>query len=382
VCVPRLVALVIAAGCATSTNAPTPQRAATGAWEEVPARWNGTYVFVDVEVNGSLQSMLLDTGSDVTILDPELVSRLGIPTVELEFPLETSSGWSEPERRKCATVKLRVGRLAQEADALVLPLDGVSRALGEPIVGLLGFHIWAGVSVRIDYPRHVVHVRDDALPPADGKSVIATEPGRARMRLDLPGGTSTTVVIDSASEACLVLPDRLERDLRFKAPPRVTDYLRTLAGTVERRTARLAVPVSIGRYVVKDPLVGFLEGDTGVMGTRVLRNFSVTFDSVRSRVAFDREGPDEIQVPPLRGIGAGFLKDHEVWTVYFVLEGGGAERAGLREGDQVLAVDGSAENLRRERFGELMRTAETVRLDVQRAGARLLLHVPVEVLVE
>jgi predicted aspartyl protease len=143
-----LLAAAAALGCAT---APAPEQRRGGAWEEIPTRWTGTYVFVDAEINGSRQSLLLDTGSDVTLLDPEVVSLLGIAAVEREFPpVETSSGWSEPARRKCATVQLRVGGMAQEVDALVVPLDMFGRVLGEPVAGVLGFHLWAGVCLRID----------------------------------------------------------------------------------------------------------------------------------------------------------------------------------------------------------------------------------------
>ncbi|HEX5138183.1 MAG TPA: aspartyl protease family protein [Planctomycetota bacterium] len=375
----RRLAVVILAGCATVATPSTREPAASPAWEVVAARWAGNWIFVDVEVNDSRESLLLDTGCDITILDPGLVSRLGVPTEERASPpLESSSGWSEAQRRTYARASLRVGRLTQDADVLVLPLGELSRMFGEPIDGILGFQMWAGVSLRIDYPHHAVQIADRELPLPDGKTVFATAKGQARMRLDLPGGQSATVVIDSGSAAYFVVPEKMEQALSFRVRPRVTSYVSTWEGMTPRRTGRLADPIRVGRYVVEEPLVSFASGETGVMGTRVLQNFALTFDFAGSRVAFEREGAEPIRIPSLRGIGAGLEGESGSWKVLYVLEGGPAERAGLRAGDRVVAINGQSPDL----FGPEAMKAAGVRVEVQRAGASRTFDVPVELLVE
>jgi S1-C subfamily serine protease len=172
----------------------------------------------------------------------------------------------------------------------------------------------------------------------------------------------------------------LEGDLHFKVRPRVTGYVSTLAGRAERRTGRLDGAVRIGRYTINDPLVALGSGSVGVMGRGLLENFTVTFDMARSRVALSREG-DTVDIPSLRGIGAGIEKGREGWVVTHVLPGGPAENAGLRAGDRIVALNGTIEDLR-ARLDALGNTAEAVTFEVDRGGSRKRLEIPVEVLVE
>jgi len=368
-----VVGAFVALGCAGG-----PKSRSSASWHEIPAEWQGDFVFVEVEINGTRERLLLDTGSDLTVLSPELVARVGVPTFDQTTSVSNHGGEGEAKPHRFADVRLQTGGLAEDVTIVELPLDKLGRALGEPPHGILGLDMWAGASLQIDYPNRTVRWSDDPLPAPDGKTVFPTTEGQ-RMQVRLPDGRGVTVIVDSGANRS-ALPEALEGELPFKVRPRLTSYAETFDGTTAPRTGRLDGPVRIGRYEVKDPIVD-MDAD-GVMGTDWLRHFVVTLDVARSRIALDRKGPAVIDVPPFRGVGATFAKEPDRWVVLYVVPGGPAERAGLRKGDRVLSLEGAEGNLRLDRRQDLIETRSVVSLDVERAGSSVRLEIPVEVLVE
>ncbi len=116
-----------------------------------------------------------------------------------------------------------------------------------------------------------------------------------------------------------------------------------------------------------------LTSHTPLLGTAILKSFSLTFDQKRQlvRVKQYREGP--IATGPIRGTGLVYNPVHAGLEVVRVLHDSPADRAGLRKGDVVTAVDGRPVHQRDcGSFGRRFQSGETrTQLSVQRGGASL-----------
>ena len=117
-------------------------------------------------------------------------------------------------------------------------------------------------------------------------------------------------------------------------------------------------------------------------GLELLREFRMELDLAGRRLRLVRDG-DAIHTPSERGIGAGFLRDGDAWTLAYVLEDGPAAAAGLVAGDAVTAIDGTPV---RELAGVSLRAVieqtDAVLLRVRRAGTEREIDVDVVTYVE
>jgi len=76
-----------------------------------------------------------------------------------------------------------------------------------------------------------------------------------------------------------------------------------------------------------------------VIGSRILENFAVTLDQKNSRVRFAREDTSPIVLPPYRLVGFRLQREEEGFTVWGVMAGSPAQRAGIKNGDVVVTIN-------------------------------------------
>ncbi|MFQ5719274.1 MAG: PDZ domain-containing protein [Acidobacteriota bacterium] len=72
----------------------------------------------------------------------------------------------------------------------------------------------------------------------------------------------------------------------------------------------------------------------------MLRQFIVSFDQKNRRVRFQAQAEGPVRLPPERGTGAVFRQKPDGLEIARILAGSPAEKAGLRVGDLVVAVNG------------------------------------------
>jgi C-terminal processing protease CtpA/Prc len=77
-----------------------------------------------------------------------------------------------------------------------------------------------------------------------------------------------------------------------------------------------------------------------MVGMRFLREFRTTFDVAHDRIELERTSDGPVRSPSIRGPGADFFRKDDMWTVWYVVKGAPADRAGLRAGDRVESIDG------------------------------------------
>lgn len=321
----------------------------------LPFEYAARHVWVRASVNGGeARDFLLDTGASVTVLDSTFAARAGILG---DGYMQAQGAGASGSASFALLASLRVGegdgvelRNVQVALMSVNPM--FSPYFWRDMAGVLGYDFLSRFVVTVDYDRNLVELRDPhqftytgtetALPMLMNGVVPAlrgTLDGRydGVFRLDI--GSSSTVDF----HAPFVKQHALTQRLRHATPLTGAGFgghFVTLFGRMRS--------LSFGPYHWSEPLVSLSSATEGAfaseefagnIGNRVLERFRLTLDYDRRRVWLEpgrryTQRDSFTRTGLLLGWYAGRVE------VLSALPGSPAARAGLREGDHVLAVDG------------------------------------------
>jgi hypothetical protein len=216
--------------------------------------------------------------------------------------------------------------------ALIHDLNDLSDHLGIRIDGVLGFPLFRGILLTLDYPRSEVILTPYGVPTAMPGVTIPFNNDQNTPLIPIQlGAESFIALIDSGSDTALSL-NTVGLHPGFKYGPRPGALVATLSGDRIRMMGRLGQSLAIGTYVIENPIADVTD-ELSSVGGGLLRNFVVTFDQKRRQVTFYRPTYDVIQVPPLRSTGLSFTKSVAYWKVAAVVAGSPAEMLGVQAGD-------------------------------------------------
>ncbi len=317
----------------------------------VPVELTGDAIFVPTLVNGEPVWMILDTGATMSVLSTPVAEELGLVTAGTGAGVG-AGGLGEVGILQAES--LAIGGLTFEGPTLAsVDLSGYGRHFGREWGGILGYELFARTVVEMDYAESALTIYDpesyappepvpgsiEILPLRVDAGIPALEAEfdgvRGFFALDL-GNLNYTTVYRPAVE---------EYGLQERYPDWRPQLVSGFGGANIHRLVKLG-GLRLGSVDVPEPLA-VLSGETegalarsrelGNIGQDVLRRFRrVTLDYPHGRLILE-VGPD--------GLGEGVPPNRLGFTtaggeVVVVWEDSPAERAGLLEGDVVLALDG------------------------------------------
>ncbi len=287
----------------------------------LPTETCGRYFIAAVTFDGrGPYRMVLDTGAPQTVLTPEAARDAGLG----RFARSVASGPFRAEGR-IPFVERELGHL--------------SRALRTEVDGILGYDVFEGRLLVYDYPRGEVRVAEGRL-PRDAPGVVPLSSNRRPRVGARIGGRHVNLLVDTGYSGGLALEDF--DALEFAGDPVPVGARMRIDGLHLRRAGRLADDVVLGAFVLETPIAVDAVGHA-LLGQAVLQTMIVTLDRASGLARFagpDGEEPGPVRTPPLHGEGLAMLPRDDRYEVVRVFPGTPGERAGLREGDAVTAVDG------------------------------------------
>jgi hypothetical protein len=287
-------------------------------------------IFVNVKLNGEGPfAFLFDTGGNA-IIGAKVAERLHLSVGSTE----TGTGMGEkPVTAVDTTVReiqigdLRLSNLAFHAIAM----DDTPAVFGRhPVDGIIGFPILEQLIVEVDYHAKRLNIM---LPSAYSprKSGTTTHFTRARWvplidaSLD---GVAGKFGVDTGARLSLLLygPFVEQNNLREKYHPAVSGVTGWgLGGPIRSQLAR-----------------GTTASDTaGVIGSDILRQFNITFDYASQTITFEKNNHYGERSNSDR-VGLWLGQDTAGFAVVDVVSGSPADGAGIKVGDQILAIDGKS----------------------------------------
>ena len=323
----------------------------------LPFQYASRHVWLEVSINGAPPAdFLLDTGASLTVLDSSYAARIGIAAVGRQQGV----GAGAIGNASFATVRtLRVA--APDGDGVeladlkvaVLSLEGFLKPFfWRDVAGVVGFDFILRFVDRIDYDHQVLTLDDphDFHYAGPGAALPITLAGSTPVvKLTLDGSAAGLFRIDVGSGGTLDLhtPFVKQHRLLEGAGPRLEIMGGGFGGTF-RSTARRMEKLEIGPYGWAHPIVA-LSGATsgaftsedyaGNIGNQVLQRFTCTLDYAR-RMLYLEPGARFAEPDEFPRSGVQLARDGDRVLAFAVLADSPAARAGLRELDEVVAIDG------------------------------------------
>lgn len=333
--------------------------AAAGPLADLPMSLLGDRVAVVQADTGARHGLnfIVDTGASDEILDAALVKELGITVSEPK--LVPQPGGAVAIGRTTG-VDIALGGVALKSWPFVsAPLRPLEPFLGRPFDGVFGQAFLDRFVVEFDYAHGRMRLYDPATYVYSGTgSVLALErpDGRffIRARLEGTGRESAEglLQLDTASFEALGLDggDVKAHGLVSQGAPRVPLFGLALGGETSGYKTRLR-GVVLGPIRIESPIAAVTTssnaGDDplafGVVGGEILRRFKVIVLASRKQLIL--EPAPSLRQPFVFDANGLILKsprpfDHVL--VHAALENSPGARAGLRAGDEIVALDGHA----------------------------------------
>jgi len=351
-----LVVCVAATAAACASGGKGAPSVATGV--RLPSAFSESYVFLRADIGGQPALLLFDSGAGATVLLPEVVSRLGL--ADRGRRLTFGLGGTAPQARAYEGVTIRLGTDSVAVPAVMswpeaeLPSLGVERAVGVIGADLLRARVleidWVGGTVTAWDTATVLRTgaADDVVPLVVSQSLpVLMVHAHMGARVD-----TVPMVVDYGSSGALILDGSADAGRRIAPVMRDVRTRRVIGvgGAVDGPEGRVD-SVGVGRQSIRAPLAFIdtagvrsvsLAGAQGILGTELLRRFSVVLDYARGRAIFR----------PTRRVSAPFCRNASgvcfdrtstsLPRVAFVDQSSPAGRAGLLIGDILVTLDGVA----------------------------------------
>lgn len=265
---------------------------------EIPFDFLHNQIVLRARVNGQGPfDFIVDTGTRESVLDAGLARRLKLELGPL-VPV-TGAGDGRAKSRTGICRQVRIGGLpATDLNVAVLDLSHVSRTLGRPLHGVLGFGFLSSYVVEIDYFRRVIRFLS-APPEARPNSGALSFAMRFGANSVLPvlddfyvNGAKVPVTLDTGSSLGLVLfPDavkllNLGELAREGIPMHAAGYLGEAQLTKGWVTSAGIRDLALGAIEVAYVTKGYgdaedVERRGGSLGNAILQEFRVTLDYPR-----------------------------------------------------------------------------------------------------
>ena len=319
----------------------------------VPFTLVNNHIYVDAKLNGKGPYRLLcDTGG-ANVVKPAVARQLGLRS---EGALEGTGGGEQSEDVGLVKIeRVAIGDAVIERQLFaVFDLEKLEPAEGALLPGLVGYEVFKRFVVRIDYGRGLLTLTLPSAFQADSRATALP----FRFNGHTPqvdgeiDGTAGAFDLDTGSRASLDLtgPFVEKNGLAAKYGAKLTAVTGWGVGGPTRSLVTRTKVLKLGPIEVRDVVTGLSLQKKGALtnvyvagnvGAGVLRRFTVTFDYGRQRVYFE---PSE--TPPPRDAfdrtGLWLNRGDGFFEVVDAVVGGPAHEAGIRPGDRVVAVDGSA----------------------------------------
>ncbi len=267
--------------------------------DRIPFRLVNNLPIVQVEINGTLLSFILDTGVKSTILfSLEEADSLQLRNTSPVLLQGLGSGGSV-EALKSLNNKIRLGDAVDRDHALFIIFDSTlnfSPRMGIPIHGILGNEFFQNFIVKINYSAQVITIYDPIKYPLKACKKCEDLPlnfvgSKPYISLQIASENSedeVTLLVDSGSSDVMWLFD--DHDFIKESPKNYfEDFLGLgLSGNIFGKRARVPKLI-IGNYHLKEVNTSFPEEDAimkaryyedrdGSLGGGFLSRFTVTFD--------------------------------------------------------------------------------------------------------
>lgn len=308
--------------------------------------YRGNRIVIPARVNGHETPVMLDTGASATTLDRAFARSIGLP----EGRKVTAHGaGGDIEAEIVPGVTLQVGGMSfKDMTVGVMDLAPISRAIGRPLNVVLGREFFNSAVVSIDWTASQLRVTShEAFTPAAGAAALPlTRKGPFNtIAVSIAAAPPIEALLDLGAGGALTLPRTYWGGRPELASLKFAESRNGGVGGLHPARSAVIPQVTLAGKTFAAVPASLSEGGNdndptqmANVGIGLLKQFNVGLDLGRSRIYLSPR-PD---APPFERDRSGTRLElaGDRLRVAFVSPQGPAAAAGLREGDEIVAVDG------------------------------------------
>ena len=349
---------------------------------EVPFLSTLNLVLVPVSINGAKPlEFIFDTGQEATIVDAQVAGRLGLKILNAQA---TAVPGGSVMVGSIADSTLAVsGAKAEHLTIQAAPIGFVSSVIGRRISGILGHDFIHRFSVKVDYTRDKITFWSPSAFHYVGHGIevpVTFEADQTFLPIDVKPHNHAVVTgkfkLDTGSVDTLGMNNNFVRDehLLGAAEPRIEMPGIAFGGDTKGYLIRLE-SVRIAGITFHSTLAGYTvdskgfenRNDAGTVGSAILSRFTLFLDYARNRIIFEPNEAPQTEIPfDRQGV---LLRAEDVDLsdvfVYAVIADSSAQRAGVRAGDHIVAVNG-VEGLSLGQIWQRFQSSDPLTLKIRR----------------
>jgi hypothetical protein len=326
---------------------PTPTITVSATQQSVPFElFRGNRIVVAARINGHETRVMLDTGASMSTLNRSYARSIGLPE---GFKIQAKGAGGPVDAELVSGLTLELGGFhAQNASVGVMDLGPVERNLGMPISAIFGRDFFNSAVVSVDWANNRLSVQSHETfrPAADANALELTRRGPFNtIKVSIAGAPPIDALLDLGNGSPLVLPRSY-----WAGRPELTGLRSAAAvvggvGGVHSARAALVPEITLaGATFNAVPAIlsesGNDEDPTQManVGIGLLKQFKVDLDLGRDRIYLTPRKDRPAFGRDRAGVRFDLAGDR--LEASFVSQDGPAAAAGLKQGDEVTAVDG------------------------------------------
>jgi Aspartyl protease/PDZ domain len=344
--------------------------------------------FIEVRLNGRGPfHFLLDTGAGGGTVSTDVAQQLGLHVGDAGEGQGVGEKIVHAGQTQIAQLQMGALTLA-DMETNVMDLSDAPQVFGsKPFDGIIGLPVFERMVVKHDYVNRVLTFTAPDKFDYSGTGVIVRfeRPRQIPVVAASLDGVAGNFGVDTGARSSLLLygPFCARNDLQEKYNAKLEGVTGWGIGGPVRSLLARASTLQIGDVTVHDLVIRLSAQKTGLttssamaglIGPDVLSQFDVTFDYTRTRIIFEKnKNYGRRDSYDRAGIWMGQAQDGKHFTVVDVIAGGPGADAGVKPGDQILAINGEStatlilpdvrEAIRREAVGNkltlLLQSAST-----------------------
>jgi outer membrane lipoprotein-sorting protein len=322
---------------------------------EVPFVLNANHIHFPVVIGQAKPlNFILDTGAGGPVVDTDVAKKLGLELVGKIEARGAGEGTQEANLISLPNIKF-ADLVIDSISGATIGLSHLNKYEGMPVEGILGYDIFSRFVVKIDYANQKLTLYEPSAFKYEGKGEvlpITLEQNHPHVKAIVDGQYEGTFVIDCGARSSLALhtPFVEKHDLMAKTGKKVDVFAGVgVGGKVMGKVTRVR-SLQIGSFKIPAPLTSLASAQAGAfaseridgnIGGGILKRFTVIFDYANSRMILEPNA-DFGYEDNLDMAGVWLTKENGTTRIDLVIEDSPAGRAGLKEGDVVVKIDGQS----------------------------------------
>ena len=310
--------------------------------------FRGNRVVANARLNGHETEVILDTGASITTVDRAYARSIGLPAGS-KVSAMGAGGSVDAEIVPGVTLEIGGTRLTQMTIA-VMDLSPVARAIGHPMNVVLGREFFNSAVISIDWASNQMRVTPQAsFTPARGAAALELKRRGPfnTIPVAIAGGEPVEALLDLGNGGALSIPETYWGTRpELNSLPYAEGQSGGVGGLHPSRSTTIPTVTLAGRTFSGVPATLGSGGSNHEparmtnVGIGLLKQFRVDLDLGRDRIYLSPRA----DAPPFDRDRAGLRVDllSDRLKVAYVSPQGPAAAAGLKAGDEIVAVDGVA----------------------------------------